>query len=175
MFLGLPLALSAISAPPGKPKTTERRLVQAIPRTPFRPASFLRQDFDLSAARLYPGGTGSASIRRTMPPVVGALLLLAVHRNLGRVHVQHDALRGVEGFHIADQFAVDAGRALEVFLLGPHLSLKSLQAGSQRRATIPCLLRADQPERWILREPLRVVDIFIARNPAVYGLAQQIR
>ena len=30
--------------------------------------------------------------------VVGALLLPAVHRNLGRVHVQHDPLRGIESF-----------------------------------------------------------------------------
>ncbi len=38
---------------------------------------------------------------------------MAVHRNLGRVHIQHDALRGIEGYRFADQFAVDAGQAAE--------------------------------------------------------------
>ncbi len=33
----------------------------------------------------------------------------------------------------------------------------------------------DQPERRILREPLGVVDILIARHPAIDGLAQQVR
>jgi hypothetical protein len=41
--------------------------------------------------------------------VVGALLLLAVNRNLRAVHVQHDPLWGIEGFRLADEFAVDAG------------------------------------------------------------------
>ena len=34
--------------------------------------------------------------------VVGALLLLAIDWNLGRVHVQHHPLRRVEGFHLGE-------------------------------------------------------------------------
>ena len=90
------------------------------------------------------------------------------------VHIQHDPLLGIDGFRLGDQFAVDAGQATEVLLLGQHLGLKGLQAGGQRRATIPSLLRTDQPERRILREPLGVVDILIARDAAVDGLAEQI-
>ena len=66
-------------------------------------------------------------------------------------------------------------RLREVLLLGQHLGLKRLQAGSQRRTTIPSLLRTDQPERRVLREPLGVVDILIARDAAVDGLPQQVR
>jgi len=107
--------------------------------------------------------------------VVGALLLLAIHRNLGRVHVQHDPLRGIEGFRLGDKLSVDAGQAAEVLLLGQHFGLERLQAGGQRRATIPNLLGPDQPERRILREPLGVVDVLIACDAAVDRLAQQVR
>jgi hypothetical protein len=56
-------------------------------------------------------------------PVVGALLLLPVYWNLGRVQVQHDAWRRLGGFRLANKFAVDAGQADEVLLLGQHLGL----------------------------------------------------
>jgi hypothetical protein len=67
-----------------------------------------------------------------------------------------------------------AGQATEVLLLGQHLRLKSLQAGSQRRATIPSFLGTDQAERRILRQPFGIVDILIASDAAVDGLAEQI-
>ena len=92
-----------------------------------------------------------------------------------RVHVQHDPLRGIDSFRLADEFAVDAGQALEVLLLRQHLGLKSLQAGSQRCATIPSFLGTDQAERRILGESLGVVDILIAGDATVDGLAQQVR
>src|ERR1035441_3707509 len=60
--------------------------------------------------------------------VVGAVLLLAVNRDLGRVHVQHDPLRGIHGFCLADEFPVNAGQPGEVLLLGQHLGFERLQA-----------------------------------------------
>src|ERR1022692_3030293 len=56
------------SAPAGAPEPGNSCRPTAGKETPSRPPSFLRQDFDLPAAKLYPAGTGSASIRRTMPP-----------------------------------------------------------------------------------------------------------
>jgi len=38
---------------------------------------------------------------------------------------------------LANEFAVEAGQATEVLLLGQHLGHKSLQTGSQRRSAIP--------------------------------------
>ena len=58
--------------------------------------------------------------------------------------------------------------------LGQHLGLKRLQAGGQCRAAISSLLRTDQPERRILREPFGVVDILIAGDAAVDRLAEKI-
>ena len=57
---------------------------------------------------------------------VGALLLLAARRNPGAVPVQHDPLRGAEGFRFADEFTVAAGQAGKVLFLGQYLSLKGL-------------------------------------------------
>jgi hypothetical protein len=58
--------------------------------------------------------------------------------------------------------AVDAGQAGEVLLLGQHLGLKRLYPRGQCRTTVPGLLRADQTERRILREPPGVADILTA-------------
>jgi hypothetical protein len=57
-----------------------------------------------------------------------------------RVHIQHYPLLRIDGLGLGDEFAVDSGQAAEVLLLGQHLGLERLQAGSQRRATIPSLL-----------------------------------
>ena len=82
--------------------------------------------------------------------VVSALLLLAIHRDLGGVHVQYDALWGMEGFRLGDQFAVDAGQAAEVLVLGQHLGLKGPQARGQRRLAMPShFLIPDAKSVWV--------------------------
>src|ERR1022692_929397 len=43
------------------------------------------------------------------------------------------------------------------------------------KVVIPYLLGADQPERRILRQPLRIVQILVSRQATVDGLSQQIR
>ena len=106
--------------------------------------------------------------------VVRTVLLLAIHRNLGRVHVQHVPLGGIQNFCLADEFPVTAGQPGEVLLLSQYLGFKRLQAATQGRPTFPDLLGADQPERRILREPLGIVDIFIDCDVAVDGLTEEI-
>jgi hypothetical protein len=83
-------------------------------------------------------------------------------------------LRGVQGFNLTDEVAVDARQSSEILFLGQHLGFECLQARSQRRATLPDLLRPDQPECRILRESAGVVNILIAGHAAVDGLAEQI-
>src|ERR1019366_8662422 len=61
----------------------------------------------------------------------------------------------------------------EVLLLGQHLGLKRLPTGGRRRSTIPSLLRTDQPKRRILREPLGIIDILIARDAAASTSSRQ--
>src|ERR1019366_10383677 len=50
-----------------------------------------------------------------------------------------------------------------------------MEARRQRCPTLPDLLGADQPERRILRQPLRIVQIFVSCQPTVDGLSQQVR
>ena len=66
------------------------------------------------------------------------------------------------------------GNAVRNELTGQHLGFERLQRGGQRHATIPDSLLPDQPKRWILRERLSIIDILIARQVAVHGLAEQI-
>ena len=73
-------------------------------------------------------------------PVVGALLLLPIHRNLGRVHVQHGSVRRIHRFRPGDQIPIDPRQPGEVLLLGQHLRLERLQPRSQGRPSFPDLL-----------------------------------
>ena len=106
--------------------------------------------------------------------VVSALLLLAINRYFGAVHVQHYPARRIDCFRPGDQLPVERGQPGKVFLLRQHFRLKRLQARGQRRAALPYLLRADQPEGRILREPRGVVHILIPRQAAVYRLPHQV-
>jgi len=54
--------------------------------------------------------------------------------------------------------------------LRQQFRLERLQARGQRRSALQDFLGADEPERRVLREPLSVVDILVARQPAVYRL-----
>jgi len=50
----------------------------------------------------------------------------------------------------------------------------SLQPRRQGCATLPDLLRTDQPERRSVGQPLGVVDVFVTRQTAVHRLPQQV-
>jgi hypothetical protein len=49
-----------------------------------------------------------------------------------------------------------------------------MEARRQRCPAIPDLLGADQAERRILRQPLRIVQIFVSCQATADGLSQQI-
>ena len=106
--------------------------------------------------------------------VVGALLLLAVYRDLGRIHVQDRPVTRVHGFRLPDQSPVESCQSGKVLLLDQHLGFEALQARGHSRPSIPDLLRTDQPKGWVLGKPLRVVEVFVARQAAVHRLPQQV-
>src|SRR5208283_1317911 len=49
-----------------------------------------------------------------------------------------------------------------------------MQARRQRCSALPDFLRADQAERRILRQPLRIVQVLVSCQATVDGLSQQI-
>ena len=99
--------------------------------------------------------------------VVGALLLLAVDRDLGAVQIKHHAPRGFHRFHSRKQLPVDRRQPGEVLVLGQQLRLERVHSGRQGRPALPDLLRPDQPEGRITGEALRVIHVLVARQPAV--------
>ena len=103
-------------------------------------------------------------------PVVGALLLFAVDRNLGRIHIQHLSVRRTQHLCLADQFPVQPCQPREVLLFSQQLRLEGLQPGWQGCPSIPILLGTDQPERRILGEMLGIVHILVSSQATVHGL-----
>src|SRR6516162_6444477 len=72
------------------------------------------------------------------------------------------------------QFPVDRRQPGKVLVLSQQLRLKRVHASRQSRSTLPDLLRADQPERGILGEALRIVDILVARQATIDRLPDQV-
>ena len=107
-------------------------------------------------------------------PVVGALLLSAVDRDLGAVHVQHYPVGRIDDLRLGDQIAADQRQAGKVFLLRQQFGLERLQARGQRRSALQDLLGADEAEGRVLGEALGVVDILIAGQSAVYRLPYKV-
>ncbi len=62
----------------------------------------------------------------------------------------------------------------KVFFLRQQFGLERLQARGQRRSALQDLLGADEPEGRVLGETLGVVDILVARQPAVYRLPHEV-
>ena len=108
-------------------------------------------------------------------PVVGTVLLFSVDWDFGAVHIQHHPLEGIHGLRLRQQFPIDSAQTVQVLLLAQHLGLEPMQARRQRCPTLSDLLGADQPERRILRQPLRIVQILVSCQATVDGLSQQIR
>jgi hypothetical protein len=54
------------------------------------------------------------------------------------------SLRRAQRFCLADEFAVDARQPGEILFLSQHLGFEGLQAGGQRHAAIPDLLRPNK-------------------------------
>ena len=70
-------------------------------------------------------------------PVVGAAFLLAMHRALAGIHVEHDAVGSAERLRLSDQLAVHGHQPDEVLLASQQLGLEPMQRGSQRRTPVP--------------------------------------
>ena len=128
--------------------------------------AFWPPDLAAPIACLYPAASGKAAILPAIAPNNRCVIFTACLPSLIHAapssgvwpglptaatacHVQHDAPRGIEGFRLADEFAVDAGEAGGVLLLSQHPGLKRLQAGRQahllhfvrqnlRKLLIPC-------------------------------------
>jgi hypothetical protein len=91
------------------------KFAAAVVNAPHVFPSFLARD--IRNGRLG-GPKEQASARRLVGDAnFGIARLLALHRDLDAVHVQHDPLRGIDSFRLGDEFAVEAGQAAKQLVL----------------------------------------------------------
>ena len=105
--------------------------------------------------------------------VPGRALLLAMGRALGAVHVEDDAVRRPALVHPVDPGAGQIRERREVRLGRQPLGLEAAHLAGRGRRPVETLAADDGAHRRIAGEPLGVVDVFVAGEPAVDRLAQQ--
>ena len=112
--------------------------------------------------------TGTAEVA-----VPGRALLLAMGRALGTVHVEDDAVWRSPHMHPVDPGAGQVRERREVRLACQPLGLEAAHLAGRGRRSVHTLAADDGAHRRIAGEPLGIVDVFVAGEPAVDRLAQQ--
>ncbi len=98
-----------------------------------------------------------------------------MHRTFARIHVEHDPVGARGHLGLCEHLPVHGPQPDEVLLSGQQLGLKPVQHRCQRRTPVPELWRSDEAKRRVRRHAHRVVEIFVAREPAVDRLPEEIR
>ena len=102
-------------------------------------------------------------------------LLRPMHRTLARIHVEHDPVGARHHLGLCKHRPVHGPQPDEIRLLGQQLSLEPMQRRCQRRTPVPHLWRPDEAKCRVRRYAHRVVEVFVAREPAVDRLPEEIR
>lgn len=108
-------------------------------------------------------------------PVIRAPFLRPMYRALARIHIEHDPVGRRRQLGLGEQFPIHSHQPEEILLLGQQLSLEPMQRRGQRRTPVPDLRRPNQTKRGVGRESFRVVEVFVASEPAVNRLPEKIR
>ena len=101
--------------------------------------------------------------------------LRPMHRTFARIHVEHDPVDARRVLGLCKHVPVHGPQPDEILLVGQQLCLEPMQRRCQRRTPVPHLRRPDEAKRRVRRHAHRVVEIFVAREPAVDRLPQEIR
>ena len=108
-------------------------------------------------------------------PVIRAPFLRPMHRALARIHVEHDTVHARRQPGLREQLPVHRHQPDQILLSGQQFGLEPMQCRCQRRTPVPDLWRPDEAKCWVRRHAHRVVEVFVAREPAVDRLPQEIR
>jgi hypothetical protein len=108
--------------------------------------------------------------RATEVTVPGRAFLLPVGRALRAVHVQDDAIRRATLVHPVDPGSGQLGERREVGLGREPFSLEAAHLAGRGRGPIDTLPADDGAHGGIAGEPLGIVHVFVAGEPAVDGL-----
>jgi hypothetical protein len=104
--------------------------------------------------------------------VPDAHLLLAMGRAHARIHIEHDAARRTASMDYIDPLARKISKGGKVLFGGQPSRLKTAHLARRGRATMPSLTTDDPAHRRIVTQTFGVVDIFVSRKTAEYGLPQ---
>ena len=96
-------------------------------------------------------------------------------RALTRIHVEHNPAGARWHLSLCKHLPVHGHQPDEILLSGQQLSLEPMQRRGQRRTAVPERWRPDEPKCWVRRHAHRIVEVFVAREPAVDRLSQEIR
>ena len=108
-------------------------------------------------------------------PVIGAPFLRPMHRTLARIHVEHDPTGARRHSGLREQLSVHGPQPDEVLRSRQQLCLEPMQRRCQRRTPVPAFRRPNETKRRVRRHAHCVVEIFVARKPAIDRLPQEIR
>jgi len=102
--------------------------------------------------------------------VIGALQVFSVDRDFCAVPIEHYPPCCIHGLH--QQFPIDLVQTLPVLVLTQLIGLETLRAGRQGCRRLSDLILADQAERRVLQQSLRIVQIFVSRQATADRLPQ---
>ena len=107
--------------------------------------------------------------------VIRTPFLRPMHGTLARIHVEHDPVGPRRPRSPREQLPVHGREPDEVLRSGQQVGLEPVQRRGQRPTPVPARWRSDETKRRVCRHAHRVVEVFVAREPAVDRLSQQIR
>ena len=108
-------------------------------------------------------------------PVIRAPFLRPMHWTLAGIHVEHDTRGARRHPGLREHLPVHGHQPDEIFLSGQQVGLEPMQRRCQRRTPVPALWRPDETKGRVRCHTHRVVDVFVAREPAVDRLPEEIR
>ena len=98
-----------------------------------------------------------------------------MHRALTRIHVEHNPAGARWHLSLCEHLPVHGHQPDEILRSGQQLSLEPMQRRGQRATSVPELWRPDETKRRVRRHAHRIVQVFVAREPTVDRLSQEIR
>ena len=108
-------------------------------------------------------------------PVIRAPFLCPMHRTLAGIHVEHDPAGARRHPGLRQHLPVHGHQPDEILLSRQQLGLEPMQRRRQGRTAVPDLGRPDETKCRVRRHAHRIVEVFVAREPAVDRLSQEIR
>ena len=98
-----------------------------------------------------------------------------MHRTLAGIHVAHDPAGARRHPGLRQHLPVHGHQPDEILLSRQQLGLEPMQRRRQGRTAVPDLGRPDETKCRVRRHAHRVVEVFVAREPTVDRLSQEIR